>query len=364
MSDKTRDIVITIMFVVLINLFFFANLLKKDTEISVTERRKLAQLPNLTLKTVLDGTFRNRFEQYTTDQMIKREEFRKLKSAAEIYLFGKKDHHAVYRYQDSIIKMEYPLNEKSVLYISKKINEIQKNYLKDMKCYYAIVPDKNYFTKEQEYLRLDYEKLQQIMAQNIEQVEYINIFDCLQLEDYYLTDIHWRQENLQKVVDKISNKMGFQNRLTIPYEKEEIIEFDGVYAKEIPFIMKKDKISILTNDILKNAKVYHYENGKETKIYDKQKIDSNDKYDIYLSGNTPLITITNPHAQTQKELLVFRDSFASSLIPLFTEAYSKITLVDIRYMRSKDIEKYIELKDQEVLFLYSTLVINQSNVLK
>ena len=158
--------------------------------------------------------------------------------------------------------------------------------------------------------------------------------------------------------------MGFQNRLTIPYEKEEIIEFDGVYAKEIPFITKKDKISILTNDILKNAKVYHYENGKETKIYDKQKIDSNDKYDIYLSGNTPLITITNPHAQTQKELLVFRDSFASSLIPLFTEAYSKITLVDIRYMRSKDIEKYIELKDQEVLFLYSTLVINQSNVLK
>jgi len=61
---------------------------------------------------------------------------------------------------------------------------------------------------------------------------------------------------------------------------------------------------------------------------------------------------------------VVRDSFASSLIPLFTEAYRKITLVDIRYMRSKEIEKYIELKDQEVLFLYSTLILNNSSTLK
>ena len=110
--------------------------------------------------------------------------------------------------------------------------------------------------------------------------------------------------------------------------------------------------------------MYNYENKKETKIYDKEKQESNDKYDIYLSGNTPIITITNPNTKTDKELIVFRDSYGSSLVPLFTEAYSKITLIDIRYISSNNLDKYIEFKDQEVLFIYSTLVLNNSSILK
>ena len=364
MSDKNKNIVVTTTFILILTLLFIVNILKKDTQISITERRKLAQFPDITIENILDRNFSNKFEKYTTDQIIKREEFRKLKSALEIYLFRKKDNNKIYMYKNSIIKIEYPLNEKSIFNATKKINEIQKNYLKDMKCYYAIIPDKNYFTNTEQYISMNYNKLQEIMEQNIKNIEYINIFDTLQLEDYYITDIHWKQENLQKVVEKISKKMNFNNRITTPYEKKQIIQFDGIYAGQLPIKTKKDTINILTNEIIQNAKVYNYENRKETKIYDKEKINSNDKYDIYLSGNTPLITITNPNAKTDKELIVFRDSFASSLIPLFTEAYNKITLIDIRYMRSQDIEKYIKLKNQEVLFLYSTLVLNNSSILK
>ena len=72
---------------------------------------------------------------------------------------------------------------------------------------------------------MDYEKIEKIMQENIKNIEYINIFDCLELQDYYSTDIHWKQGNLEKVVDKISNKMEFKNRLTMPYKKEKIIEF-------------------------------------------------------------------------------------------------------------------------------------------
>lgn len=364
MLDKTKNIVVTITFVILLILFFLANILKKDTQISITERRKLASFPQITIKSVLDGSFSNKFEKYTTDQIIKREEFRKLKSSIEVNLFRKKDNNKIYMYKNSLIKIEYPLNEKSVLNVANKINEIQKSYLKDMKCYYSIIPDKNYFTDSKEYITMDYKKLEEIMKKNITNAEYINIFDCLELEDYYITDIHWKQENLQKVVDKISEKMNFKNRLTNNYAKEQITEFDGIYAGQIPIKVEKDKICILTNETIKNARVYNYENRKETKIYDLEKINSNDKYDIYLSGSTPLITITNQNAKTDKELIVFRDSFASSLIPLFTEGYSKITLIDIRYIRTKDIEKYIQFKDQEVLFLYSTLILNNSSILK
>lgn len=364
MLDKTKNIVVTITFAILLILFFLANILKKDTEISITERRKLASFPQITIKSVLDGSFSNKFERYTTDQIIKREEFRKLKSNLELNLFRKKDNNKIYMYKNSLIKIEYPLNEKSVINVANKINEIQKNYLKDMKCYYSIVPDKNYFTNSKEYITMDYKKLEEIMLKNVQNAEYINIFDCLELEDYYITDIHWKQENLQRVVNRISEKINFQNRLVNNFAKEQITEFDGLYAGQLPVKTKKDEICTLTNETIKNAKVYNYENEKETKIYDLEKINSNDKYDIYLSGSTPLITITNENAKTDKELIVFRDSFASSLIPLFTEGYSKITLIDTRYIRTKDIEKYIEFKDQEVLFLYSTLILNNSSVLK
>lgn len=364
MSDKTKNEVTTIVFVFIISLLFLMNLLKNDTEFSKSERRKLAKFPAVTVKNIFDGTFSEKFEKYTTDQIIGREEFRKLKSELEIYLFKKKDNNKIYMYKNNIIKMEYPLNEQSVLNATKKINEIQDKYFKNMKCYYSIIPDKNYFTDRKEYICMDYEKLQEIMSDNIKNIEYINIFDCLSLDDYYVTDIHWKQENLQNVLNRISSKMEFNDRLTIPFEEEQVIEFEGIYAKEVPLKTKKDTISILTNSVIQNAKVYNYENKDETKIYDKNKIDSYDKYDIYLSGSTALITVINPNAKTDKELIVFRDSFASSLIPLFTEAYSKITLIDIRYMRSKDIEKYINIENQEVLFLYSTIVLNNSIVLK
>lgn len=364
MSDKTKNRVVTITFLLFLMLVFLANIIKKDVDISLTERRELAKFPKITMETIGNGSASKKLETYMTDQMIQREEFKKLKSTLEMKVFRKKDNQGIYQYKDSFIKTEYPLNEKSILNVASKINQMQQTYFNGLTCYYSIIPDKNYFTEEENYLKMDYDKMQEIMLQNIEKVEYIPIFDCLQLEDYYVTDIHWKQENLQKVVSRISQKMGCKDRLTLSYQKEKGMEFDGLYAGRLPVKAKKDEICMLTNEIIKQAKVYHHDNGKETKIYDKEKWNSNDKYDIYLSGPTPLITITNEKAKTDKELIVIRDSFASSLIPLFTEAYHKITLVDIRYMRSKDIEKYIEIKDQEVLFLYSTLILNNSTTLK
>ena len=54
--------------------------------------------------------------------MIKREDFRKLKAALELDVFRKKDNNNIYLYQDSLIKIEYPLNE-----------EIAKEAYKDLR---------------------------------------------------------------------------------------------------------------------------------------------------------------------------------------------------------------------------------------
>lgn len=364
MSDKTKNVLVTFIFFLMLILLFILNLFKEDTEISYLERRKLAKFTKPTVDTIFDGSFSESFDKYVTDQILYREEFRNFKSIIETNLFNKKDNNGIYMYNNSLIKIEYPLNEKSVINASNKINDIKNTYLKNMKCYYSIVPDKNYFTDSKEYICLDYEKMQDIMKQNITNMQYIDIFDCLELEDYYITDIHWKQENLQKVVDKISTEMNFKNDLKTDYITQSLIDFEGIYAGQLVVETKKDSICVLTNKIIEDAVVYNYENRKESKIYDINKFNSKDKYDIYLSGSTPLITIDNINSNTEKELIVFRDSFASSLVPLFTEAYSKITLVDIRYMRTEDLGKYINFDNQDILFLYSTILLNNSSVLR
>ena len=83
-----------------------------------------------------------------------------------------------------------------------------------------------------------------------------------------------------------------------------------------------------------------------------------DPYEMYLSGSLSVITIENPNASTDKELVIFRDSFGSSIAPFFVEGYRKITILDARYLSEMMIGNFVEFTNQDVLFLYSTGVLN------
>ena len=55
-------------------------LLAPAQEISDAERRPLAQFPELSSQSVLNGSFMTRFEDYTLDQFPMRDSFRKMKA--------------------------------------------------------------------------------------------------------------------------------------------------------------------------------------------------------------------------------------------------------------------------------------------
>lgn len=362
MSDKVKNVVVTISFLFVIIIILITNLLKEDIEVSLAERRKLQQFPKLSSNELFKGSFFEKFEKYTMDQFVQREAFRSLKTNIEMKVLKKQDSNNIYEYDGKLIEQIYPLNEKSVTNITKKMNEIEQRYLNETnKVYYTIVPDKNYFINSN-HLKLDYQKLQDMMADNLEWAEYIPIFDCLDLSCYYRTDSHWKQERLQTVVDRIASNINL--KLEGQYEEKKIVDFKGVYTGQFPIEIESDEIRILTNEMIEDCTVYNHETDKKTKIYDIGKIKSPDKYDIYLSGATPLLTIENSKAKHNKELVVFRDSYGSSLIPLLVEGYSKITVVDTRYISPKILGEYVEFQNKDVIFIYSTLLINNSTSLK
>lgn len=362
MTDKVKNIVITVMFLVFIILIFLINIIKKDDTISIAERRKLEQLPLFSISKLLDGTFFKKFDLYVTDQFIQRQNMRKLKTNIELSVLKKKDYNNLYKYDEYIIGQTYPLDEKSVLNIASKITQIKtENLTEENNVYFSIVPDKNYFVNK-DNLKLDYNKMEYILKENLQFAKYIKIFDKLQLSDYYKTDTHWKQENLTEIANTIANEMN--TKIENKYEEKSIINFKGAYAGQLPLETQEDEIRILTNDILENCRVYNYETKEYTKIYDMSKKNSLDKYDIYLSGASPLLTIENSKSESTKELVVFRDSYASSLIPLLASGYKKITVVDTRYISPKILNEYINFSNQDILFIYSVLVINDSTSLK
>ena len=110
--------------------------------------------------------------------------------------------------------------------------------------------------------------------------------------------------------------------------------------------------------------MHNFETGETAHVYDGTKLTSRDLYDIFLCGPASVLTVENPAAGTDRELIIFRDSFASSLAPLLLPGYARITLIDLRYVSSEQLGDYVDFGDQDVLFLYSTLVLNQSSMLK
>ncbi|MDY2804356.1 MAG: DHHW family protein [Bacilli bacterium] len=356
MNDKIKDIVVTIIFLFTIIALFLINIIKEDTDISIAERRKLATMPELTTKSLFDGTYFKNFDYYVTDQFVEREAFRKIK--IDIELSTKGEYNNLYLYDDYIIEEIFPLNSNSINNLTSKINYIKDTYLNDNNnIYYTIIPDKNYFINNGN-LKLNYNKLQDMMKNNLSNINYINIFDKLTLDNYYKTDTHWKEEDLFNVANTIANQMNFD--ITNNNVVNTVTTFKGSYAGRLSVTKDIDTIKTISNPSTLNSSVYNYETKKYTDIYDYTKINSLDKYDIYLSGAVPIIDIINNNSSSDKELIVFRDSYGSSLIPLLIEGYKKITVIDIRYISSKILNKYIDFNDQDVLFMYSILTINNS----
>lgn len=358
-------VVTTIMVVFFLGVSLFAWFKPLD-EFSESERRKLETFPKVSFENIISGKFMKDFESYTLDQFPLRDELRTLKALTAFNIFNQKDNNKIYIENGFASKIEYPINENSIKRASDRFLYIYNKYFKDknIKPYFSIIPDKNYFlAKENGYLSIDYDKF---FLENIKKndfMTYIDIRDLLEIEDYYKTDTHWRQEKIIDVANRISENMGVS--LKNQYEEQTLDkDFYGVYYGQSALPLKPEKIKYLKNDVLENCKVFDYQNNKEISIYDMEKAHGKDPYEMFLSGPISLLSIENEKATTDKELVIFRDSFGSSIAPLLVEGYKKITLVDIRYIHPDLLSKYIEFENQDVLFLYSTMVLNNSETIK
>ncbi len=338
---------------------------KPADDISEVERRELAKMPELSMDSFAEGSFMDEFEEYAVDQIPFRQGFRTVKAAIGIYALGQLDNNDLYVDEGYIIDMEYPLDVDSIERAADRFTDVYNKYLldTDVNVYMSIIPDKNYFNDNDVYPIMEHDKMVGIMCENMEYSTYIDVFGELKLEDYYKTDTHWRQEKIISVAEKLGTSMGVN--IDTEYEQMKVDKtFYGVYYGQMSLPNQGDELYYLINPNIDDCTVYDYENNRNISMYDMDAATGRDPYEMYLYGPLSLVTITNPNADTGKELIIFRDSFGSSIAPLLATGYSKVTLVDIRYISPEILGNFIEFDNQDVLFLYSTSVLNNSETIK
>lgn len=366
MNTRVKNMVVTCIMAAFFLILSLSAWIKRPNDFSDSERRQLSAFPEISLESISTGEFMEDFESYTLDQFPLRDGFRTLKAVCTFYIFGLKDNNDVYLTEGYVSKLEYPLKEEALTRAAGRFEYVYDKYLAgtDVETYFSVIPDKNYYLAEHSgYLSVDYPALYSLMRENMAFAEYIDITGLLSLEDFYRTDTHWRQEKLLPVAEALGKGMGAE--VEAEYELKTLdYPFYGVYYGQSALPLEAEQIQYFTNETLENCKVYDYQNDKYTAVYDMDKAHGKDPYEMFLSGALPLLTIENSEAETDKELVLFRDSFGSSIAPLLAEGYAKITLVDIRYIHPDLLGKYIEFTDQDVLFLYSTLVLNNGETIK
>lgn len=339
---------------------------KPRVDVSESERRKLAQFPKLTVQSLLNGSYSRKFEEAALDQFPMRDTFRSVKSLSVYYVFRQTDNNGIYFSDGYASKLEYPLNTVSVTKAADKITDIYDTYLKNRagNIYLCVVPDKNYFMAEEKGCpHIDYAELAGIIQAEVPFASYIDIFPLLNLDCYYKTDSHWRQEKLVPIAKAMGDAMGVQLSGDFT-EKDAGIDFRGVYYGQSALPLEYESLKYLTNEALESCTVFDPTTGEYSDIYNMDKAFGRDPYEMFLSGAVPIITISNPSAETDRRLVVFRDSFGSSLVPLLAEGYSEITLADTRYILPQLLGDYIDFQDADVLFLYSASILNSSETLK
>ena len=196
-----KNIMLTALFIAVVIGFGFFTFAHTAGEISKSERRKLAQLPTLSLTSILNGKYFSDLETFMLDQFPFRDAFLRMKAVNQFYIFRQKDNHNIFIINGTSVAISYPFSSGADELAARKMTALYNAYFQEMNIYVSVIPDKAYYLAGKNgYPVIDYDQLQENIRTGFEKAAYIDIFSTLSADDYYCTDSHWKQERLLPVV--------------------------------------------------------------------------------------------------------------------------------------------------------------------
>lgn len=291
---------------------------------------------------------------------IGKEIFIKVKSSIDLLALNK-DNNDVFLGKDGyLIENFVPNNNYKINQTVESINKFSiKN--KNLNTYLAIIPNSVSILENKlpHYAPVKNQKsyINEFAKKLNKNIKYINTFDTLKkVSDkyiYYKTDKHWTSLGAYTTFLKLQEDM-LLNSDTYYDVKKISNNFAGNLCSQSGFTSNdSDDINIyLPSNTNIDFVVNYYNKVKKSTLYDTSKLDSQDKYSVFLNGDHPIVEI-NTTTNTPRQLLLIKDSYANSMVPYLLESYSKITIIDPKYYSNNLYDLINDNKFTDVLFLYN-----------
>lgn len=173
---------------------------------------------------------------------------------------------------------------------------------------------------------------------------------------YYHTDHHWTTHGAYVGYQAYCDAAGLSPIPEADFQKTCVTtDFHGtIFSKLHDSTVPGDAITLYENPA-NQLTVSYPDTGEVTDtLYNRDYLAKKDKYSMFLNNLHPLVEITNASADSDRQLVLIKDSYANSMVPFLVNHYQKIYVFDTRYYRfgpSSFINEHPEVTD--VLLLYN-----------
>lgn len=350
-------------FIILLFLVMIINVIVPDQEESELENRALEQRPRFNLTTILSGDFMEQWEKYLSDQFAGRDTWRSLKVSLD-RLGGARKENDIYIGKDGQLMEDIEVPDDGRLEANlTAIRDFAETY-EDIPVTMMLVPDAACILNDSlpAFARVEDQRQMFSMAERklgdtVNWVDTVSILNNHKSEKlYYKTDHHWTTQGAFYVFQDAAETLGIEGDVSDDFVSYTVTDsFNGVLAASSGVgLDEMEQIDIYAptggdDDVVVN---YVDEGRKTTSLYDSSKLETRDKYGVFLGGNTSVVDIRTV-STSQKRLLVVKDSFADCFIPFLAPYYREIVVVDPRYYSGTMQDIMDSYRITDALILYS-----------
>ena len=356
---KLYSVLPTVVFVVFLAVMTLLLFLLPHKDYSENEKRNLADLPEVSVQAIMDGSFQEDLETFTADQVPGRDFFVGVNAYWNLAT-GRNAAQDTYKCKDDYL-INAPETYNEQVFTDNLTHFDQFAAAAGIPADLIMVPSTGYLMEDvlpafhgEYHDDMLYDKA----AELLENINLIDVRDTLKEgvrngQVCYRTDHHLTSYGnyLLYRAFQIAHGKAYNSR-----DAYEVTACDGFYGTTWSgsgyWFTPADTVELWDSGIQVQVTLRDgQERTQSDSLFFLDHLEDMDKYPVFLDGNHSVVAISNPQAEGGA-LLVVRDSYAHCFSTFLAEGYQTVYLVDLRYYRESLSEFMQTHHVDRMLYLY------------
>ena len=364
----------TFLFLGFLGVLSLLSIVTPQKAFSDSENRYLQKKPEFSVKSLLNGSYGEKYEQYLSDQFPGRNVWIGMKVTTE-RLALQEDVNGVYFGKDGYLIEKFDTEDLEGEQLNKNIGKLaafmgaaEKSLGKDHVRVMLVPSASQIITERLPFLAAPYDqgRVIEMLCRSLKEAggsretvlpaeEYLKRYREEAL--YYRTDHHWTARGAYLGYRLWAESVGLTPWTEEMFDIQTVnSEFHGTVYSNLNVPWRYDTIEVWQP---KEEKDYRVSFDGEPKEYDSLyfpgALEGKDKYAVYLDGNHAITKIENRSItgdQKEKKLLMIKDSYAHSFAVFAANHFGTVYMADLRYLNLNLKEWMEEQEITDVLVLY------------